>query len=314
MDVKFISTTSEKLSDLPVVNGQIIALSDISGYYYDMNDTRYTASNIEFVNNLPTSGSSNKLYIYKNNIYTWDGSKFSLASNAPSDGKFYGKKNGQWATLDNIYTCTGSSDDIANINAIISGYLSNNNIHTARLSIDGKLSHVVSNSAIQIIKASNNTTKSIMLDFSNCQISADVESGVFIYANSISQLGVYGLHNVSKSNIISASNVTHLVVKDSSLSDIAGAACGVSITGGCGTIQNCTINLDNITKGIEANNVISLNVSGCIFTGSNTRGRGIVASGDENTLNVANNYLPQDCVSWNDTILDPQFSNICPPA
>ena len=32
MDVKFISTTSEKLPDLPVVNGQINALSAISGY------------------------------------------------------------------------------------------------------------------------------------------------------------------------------------------------------------------------------------------------------------------------------------------
>ena len=136
MDVKFISTTSEKLSDLPVVNGQIIALSDISGYYYDMNDTRYTASNIEFVNNLPTSGTANKLYIYENNIYTWNGSKFLLTSDAPNDGKFYGKKGGQWATIDNTYTCTNSSADLANINAIISRYLSSSDIHTAKLSIE----------------------------------------------------------------------------------------------------------------------------------------------------------------------------------
>lgn len=314
MDVKFITTTSEKLSDLPVVNGQIIALSDISGYYYDMNDTRYTASNIEFVNNLPTSGSANKLYIYKNNIYTWNGSKFLLASNAPSDGKFYGKRNGQWATIANTYTCTSSSDDIANINAIIRGYLSDNNIHGARLSIDGKLSHVVGNPAIKVSRDSNDTAKSIILDFSNCQINADVQSGVFIYASNISQLEVCGLHNVSRSNIVDASNVTHLAVKDSSLSDIAGATCGVRITGGCGTIQNCTINLDNITQGIVASSVISLTVSDCIFSGSNTQGKGIVASGSENTLHIVNNYLPQDCVTWNGTILDPQFSNICPPA
>lgn len=313
MDVKFISTTSEKLSDLPVVNGQIIALSDISGYYYDMNDTRYTASNIEFVNNLPTSGTANKLYVYENSIYTWNGSKFVLASDAPNDGKFYGKKGGQWATIDNTYTCTNSSDDLANINAIISRYLSSSDIHTAKLSIDGKLSHTVNNPSIQVSRTSNDTIKSIILDFSNCQINANIESGIFIYANNVSQLTVHGLHNASKSNIIDASNVSHLVVDGSSLSDIAGANCSVQITGGCGTIQNCAINLDNVAKGIVANNVTSLNVSHCTFSGANTRGRGIVASCDDNVLNIADNYMPQDCVAWNGTILDPQFSNICPP-
>lgn len=36
MDVKFVTTTSVKLETVPIVAGQIIALSDKPGYYYDM--------------------------------------------------------------------------------------------------------------------------------------------------------------------------------------------------------------------------------------------------------------------------------------
>ena len=46
MDVKFIKTTSSQLSNLPVVNGQLIALTDISGYYYDMGDVRYAVGKV----------------------------------------------------------------------------------------------------------------------------------------------------------------------------------------------------------------------------------------------------------------------------
>lgn len=43
-DVKFIYTTSDELENLPVVNGQLIVLTDTSGFYYDMDDTRHAGS------------------------------------------------------------------------------------------------------------------------------------------------------------------------------------------------------------------------------------------------------------------------------
>lgn len=41
MDVQFITTSSAQLDNLPVVNGQIIAVFDELGYYYDMNNQRF---------------------------------------------------------------------------------------------------------------------------------------------------------------------------------------------------------------------------------------------------------------------------------
>ena len=50
MQVKFIKTESQYLDQLPIVNGQIIVLTDMSGMYYDMNNERHNAADaIEWV-------------------------------------------------------------------------------------------------------------------------------------------------------------------------------------------------------------------------------------------------------------------------
>lgn len=80
MNVKFINTTSEKLSLLPITDGQIIALTDQSGLYYDFNDTRYVVSEYIKVDKLPDTGILDKLYVslYSSElgIYIYDGSTF----------------------------------------------------------------------------------------------------------------------------------------------------------------------------------------------------------------------------------------------
>lgn len=43
MDVKFLSTTKSKLASLPIINGQIVALSDSDELYYDMGGVRRNA-------------------------------------------------------------------------------------------------------------------------------------------------------------------------------------------------------------------------------------------------------------------------------
>ena len=84
MDVKFITTTAEKLSAVPVVNGQIIALSDQSAYYYDMGDERRCVSGQMIVDKLPEIGQTGIWYISldqsEEGMYLWDGEKFMQIS------------------------------------------------------------------------------------------------------------------------------------------------------------------------------------------------------------------------------------------
>ena len=70
MDVVFTTTTSSRLDALPILNGQIIALSDRSGYYYDHANKRYQVGGIT-VSELPpklgqVSGSEGSLYVSLN--------------------------------------------------------------------------------------------------------------------------------------------------------------------------------------------------------------------------------------------------------
>ena len=41
-DVKFINVTQELLEQLPITDGQVIALSDANSLMYDTNDTRFS--------------------------------------------------------------------------------------------------------------------------------------------------------------------------------------------------------------------------------------------------------------------------------
>lgn len=46
MEVKFIETTKSNLDSLPIVNGQVIALNDYPGMYYDLNGHRFCVATI----------------------------------------------------------------------------------------------------------------------------------------------------------------------------------------------------------------------------------------------------------------------------
>lgn len=41
MKAKFYSVNRSRLNEVPIANGQIIATKDVSGFYYDMSDTRH---------------------------------------------------------------------------------------------------------------------------------------------------------------------------------------------------------------------------------------------------------------------------------
>lgn len=53
MDVRYITINEEDLDDLPIIDGQIIALADTPRWYYDMDNVRYNASGTLYCGSLP---------------------------------------------------------------------------------------------------------------------------------------------------------------------------------------------------------------------------------------------------------------------
>ncbi len=64
MDVRFISTTSSKLSQLAVSNGQLIYLADLDASYYDMAGQRRPLSSMRVVSSLPSTSVAQEGVLY----------------------------------------------------------------------------------------------------------------------------------------------------------------------------------------------------------------------------------------------------------
>lgn len=64
MDILWTSTTSSKLSELNIVNGQLIYLTDINAAYYDVGSRRRLVSNLQIVNALPSTSAAQEGAIY----------------------------------------------------------------------------------------------------------------------------------------------------------------------------------------------------------------------------------------------------------
>lgn len=84
MDVRFITTTLDKLDTVPIVDGQVIALSDIPAYYYDMGGERKPVTGQTYVTELPVRGIPNIVYVVTQNpnkgMHIWNGSAFVCVS------------------------------------------------------------------------------------------------------------------------------------------------------------------------------------------------------------------------------------------
>lgn len=64
MNVTYIATTSDKLSELAIVNGQLIFLSDVDATYYDMANSRRKISSMQVVSSLPSTSVAQEGVIY----------------------------------------------------------------------------------------------------------------------------------------------------------------------------------------------------------------------------------------------------------
>ena len=58
MTIKYIATTSDKLSNLPLSDGQLIYLKDINATYYDMSSSRRLMSSMRLVSALPSTAAA----------------------------------------------------------------------------------------------------------------------------------------------------------------------------------------------------------------------------------------------------------------
>lgn len=101
---KFITTTSDKLQSINVVNGQVIALSDRDAWFYDMGDTRHSVVGVTYsTSNLPETGNADTLYVLtdasdNSGIYIYKGSSFVKIASLGETKEFVGASsdsNGQ---------------------------------------------------------------------------------------------------------------------------------------------------------------------------------------------------------------------------
>lgn len=90
MDVKFISVAKNNVNTVPVIDGQVIAVQDRNGLYYDMNSVRRNVRGVSVVRDLSSAGDPECLY--------------ALASNSSQDGIYI------WDEANKAYTLIASKD------------------------------------------------------------------------------------------------------------------------------------------------------------------------------------------------------------
>lgn len=196
MDVKFYYTTAAKLASLPIVNGQIIALQDQVGYYYDMNSKRYRVNSVEQVAALPAQGVAGVIYISASpeGIYTWNATNSTWNSiltvdvhEAANDSRMYGRRGKAWKMMRWIIEVDSKmSISIATVNNIISSLLSS--YVAASLKIVGSVIMSGGNLAVTTAKSG----QSFYLDLEDMVPSASTASIALKATNATDTIHVSG--------------------------------------------------------------------------------------------------------------------------
>ena len=93
MDVKFITVRKSNLNAVPVVDGQVLALEDANGMYYDMNSKRYRVSSIRMGEEPNGIGYDGEIFVAKGGdtpgVYMWDDASKSYVLIANKDTDTY---------------------------------------------------------------------------------------------------------------------------------------------------------------------------------------------------------------------------------
>lgn len=124
MNVKFTLTTSARLPELSVTNGQLVYLQDLDEAYYDAGDERKRIGGVKKVSELPSTGREGTIYVVinasgKGDASIWDSTTSSFvpltgyAATASSLGLV--KPDGTSITIDSngvISSVGGSADHV----------------------------------------------------------------------------------------------------------------------------------------------------------------------------------------------------------
>lgn len=191
MDVVFITTNAQNLNNVAVKNGQVIALRDCPGYYYDHDNTRWYVGGFIKVTQLPQlvdvlPGSSAiymlleddgsmmpGLYLPDTDNNEWVCIASSgIGSDAPSDSRYYVRRNNQWVEPHATVYCTGSQSDVQRINTAID-QITSSAVTSGLVRVCGDLKFY--NSAVStqnhIIVSTVGESQSVTIDFSEANIS-----------------------------------------------------------------------------------------------------------------------------------------------
>lgn len=115
MDVKFVTVRKSNLNAVPVVDGQVIAVEDANGFYYDQNSQRYPVSRVRVLPKLEGAGRYEEVCVVTSGdapgLYVWDDTSKSYWLIANKDTDLY-MRFVKSANLEKVYvTGTNGEDD-----------------------------------------------------------------------------------------------------------------------------------------------------------------------------------------------------------
>lgn len=324
LDVQFWYTTAAKLEGLAVKDGQIIALSDGTGYFYDMGGRRYRTNNLEYVATLPdpktlaqlkaavennnqtdNNAVLDLLYITPDGIFRYNGATTETAAafdsllpvdvkEAPDDGYVYSRQRaqgelGSWTRLRWVFASVDTIP-VADLNARIAALLT---FASASIKIAGTVNMTETLKAN--ITAAN---KSLYIDLKDAAFTGtgtiDLDC---VYSSEIYVEGYIG-------KTVEISGAGTITIQDAKL------VANVTATGFEGVLKciNCT----------AANRTISYThkgagfaVGGCIVSGCNFESCTIAVPAESLCKNmIQGNILVSTTVTVGGTTVDALYNNV----
>ena len=186
MDVVFITTTAQNLPNVAVKNGQVIALRNCAGYYYDHDNTRWHVGGLLETTSLPPLedivADSTTIYLltaldgsYSPGVYVPNTQHTAwvriagntIDSDAPSDSRYYVRKNQTWSEPYATVHCVNASDDVGRLNAAITSFYSSVGT-SGTIKVEGQL-RFSTGSSLSVY--ASQAAQSLTLDFSGASVS-----------------------------------------------------------------------------------------------------------------------------------------------
>lgn len=180
MDVQFWYTTKEKLAGLDIKDGRIIALSDESGYYYDMGGKRHRVCDLKYVDTLPdlnttteAAAATDILYLTADGVFRWDKENKDWIALVPIDVKevesddnyAYVRQEKGWTPL-RWLICSRADMPATSVFELISVILA------GRKSTSIKVSGTVTGNP-ETLSVSIGADAQLFLDFTDCEFSSN---------------------------------------------------------------------------------------------------------------------------------------------